>query len=698
VVASAAMYIPGMRLPGKGRSRLAAALLSAGACLCAVSTAQAQIVFAPCKDSNDFACGHLSVPLDPSGGASGTITLAMRRHRAPVGEAKDAVIALAGGPGQEAIPLASQFAALLGPIVATRDLIVFDQRGTGLSQKLSCHSPRRPTRTPHMPGQAIVRCADEIGLSRAFYTTPDSVADIEAIRRAGGYEKLVLYGTSYGTKVAEQYAADHPDHVEALVLDSVVPPNGPDPLNRATFAAVPRILRQLCAYRECARITPEPVADLARLVRRMGHRPVVGRVIDDHGRAHPVPVASDDLLGILLEGDFNPLLRAEFVPAVRGAANGDPAALARLLVHAESGSEGGEAGVDAPLYLATTCEEEAFPWNRAAAPQARLTQATAQIEAQPASVFAPFTRTNALALSEIRPCSFWPFATPAPPVDDAPLPNVPALILSGAADLRTPTSGAQEVAARIPDAHLLTVPYGGHSVITDEPTSCGRDALLAMFAGHPIKPCRATAPPPIIRLPPLPPPRLADVPPTKGYHGRPGRTLHAVALTLGDFARQSLLQLLEGLGSGSLFKSPSLRGGGLRAGFYRFAGNAILFHGYSYVPGVTISGKVAPKRVDLRVGGSAAAHGTLRLGSHEALVGTLGAQHVRIAHHSRTPATLARAQPAPGGTLDVRTTPLIGPLRRTLAELPIGGIDLDELSYLLFPRLGSEARSPSPSH
>ena len=103
---------------------------------------------------------------------------------------------------------------------------------------------------------------------------------------AGGYEKLVLYGTSYGTKVAEEYAQDYPSHVEALVLDSVVPPNGPDPLNRATFAAVPRILRQLCARRACAHITPNPTADLADLVRRLGHGELRG-ALDRRPRSRP---------------------------------------------------------------------------------------------------------------------------------------------------------------------------------------------------------------------------------------------------------------------------------------------------------------------------------------------------------------------------------------------------------------------------
>ena len=61
-------------------------------CACAIGSRaprpRPQIALTPCGDSNDFACGHLTVPLDPSGATPGTITLALRRHRAPVGEAR----------------------------------------------------------------------------------------------------------------------------------------------------------------------------------------------------------------------------------------------------------------------------------------------------------------------------------------------------------------------------------------------------------------------------------------------------------------------------------------------------------------------------------------------------------------------------------------------------------------------------------
>jgi pimeloyl-ACP methyl ester carboxylesterase len=646
-------------------------------------SAQARIGFAPCADGNNFACGHLAVPLDPSGATPGTLTLAMRRHRAPIEGLSSAVIPLAGGPGQAAIPLTEAFLELLGPIAATRDVIVFDQRGTGLSHALSCRAPRRRGRVKPTLAQSVLRCADGLGAGRAFYTTPESVADIEAIRRAGGYEKLVLYGTSYGTKVAEQYAQAYPEHVETLVLDSVVPPNGPDPLNRSTFAAIPRILNQLCSHHECVHITRDPVSDLQRVIARARRRAIVGRVIDKRGRPRREPITSDALLGVLLDGDFNPLFRAELIPAARAAANGDSAALARLLARDEGlAAEGGGGGVDEPLFLATTCEEEAFPWSRTAPPGARLKQATRLLDGLPQSTFAPFTSGNAYDLSVIPACAFWPYSSPAPTAVGAALPNVPALILSGEADLRTPTANAREVAAQIPDSHLLVVPHVGHSVLINEPTPCASDALQAIFAGHPLRPCKATPPPAVLRLPPLPPARLASVPAARGYHGLVGRTLHGASLTFADFSRQFALALIEALSSGNIFSSPSVGGGGLRAGWWELREKTIVLHGYSYVPGLTVSGSVSPGKVAVGIGGPAAAHGYLRSEGHRALSGALGGVPVRLP----SAAGISRARPAPPrhtpGLAWAREHALLASIGEALQQLPGSAVTVGELNYL----------------
>ena len=601
------------------------------ACALSAAAAQAQIMWAPCGDSNDYACGHLTVPLDPGGSTPGTITLAMRRHRAPVGEAREAVIALAGGPGQAAIPFAEDSAHQLGSIVATRDLIVFDQRGIGLSHPLSCHRFELSAGGP--PGRQISECAAQIGSERTDYTTTQTVADIEAIRQAGGYEKLVLYGTSYGTKVAERYAQAYPSHVSALILDSVVPPNGPEPLNLPTFQAIPRVLRALCARGACAHITPEPVDDLAKLVRRMGGRALSGRWIDGEGRAHRLRFSANTLLDVLIAGDLEPALRAELPAAVRSAAGGDEEPFARLLHDGTERGEGGEEespseSFDTPLYYATSCEDELFGWNRSSSPAKRLAEVRAQIRRVPVSAITPFGPRNVLAISDMPACAFWPYTTPAPAPVQAPLPSVPTLILSGADDLRTPTANAREVAAQIPGSRLVVVPEVGHSVLGSDLSGCSSKALQTMFESSPVKPC--TGGPQILgllKLAPLAPVRLSDVPPAPNSRGLPGRTLDAVRLTLADLARQETMQALGALESGNIGRLISLRTGGLRAGWASAAGGKLTLHDYSYVPGVTVSGEVTQSGVVLHIGGPAAARGTLRLRAHR-LAGTLGGKRV----------------------------------------------------------------------
>jgi len=615
-------------------SSSAVALLALLACTWASASASAQIAWGPCGESNEYACGHLTVPLDPGGTAPGTITLATRRHRAPVGEGREAVIALAGGPGQAAIPFTEDFAQLLGPILATRDLIVFDQRGIGLSDPLSCHRFELAAEGPS--GQEVAECAGQIGPSRSYFTTAQTVADIEAIRQAGGYEKLVLYGTSYGTKVAERYAQTYPDRVSALVLDSVVPPNGPEPLDRPTFAAVPRVLRQLCAARACAQITPEPVADLAKVVKRIGAGALRGRWIDERGRAHTIAITANELLEILVAGDLEPALRAGFPAAVRAAARGDDAPLARLVHEAEETGEGSEQenpdeSFDTPLYLATTCEEQLFPWSRASSPARRLHEASAQLDRLPARALAPFGPSNVFAISDLQACAYWPYTTPAPEPVQAPFPSVPTLILSGADDLRTPTANAREVASQIPGSHLLVVPEVGHSVLGTDLSGCAGRALQALFKPAPIQPCRRGRQLlNLLGLTPLAPARLSAVSPARGFHGKIGRTLHALSLTIADFERQAEVRGLSELESGAFAELAGARIGGLRAGWAKTGAEKLTLHGYSYVPGVTVTGTIGAHGANLRLGGSAAAHGSLRLMSHGRLSGTLGGQGVEI--------------------------------------------------------------------
>jgi pimeloyl-ACP methyl ester carboxylesterase len=571
------------------------------------AAAQAAVAWVPCAaaDTPTQQCGSTAVPLDRTAAVPGTIALNLRRVPAPT-PATTAVLALAGGPGQAAAPITPAFAKILAPALGTRDLLVLDQRGTGRSSLLSCPALSTPSARESLVA-AGGRCASQLGASRGLYRTADSVADIEAVRQEAGYERLTIFGVSYGTKVALAYAAAHPDRVERLVLDSVVAPEGPDTLQRSTFAAIPRVLGELCANGACAGVTNDPTGALRTLVRRLTRRPLRGTYVDDRGGRHRVTITRQDVLSILLKGDANPALRAE-VPAALGAwRRGDVAPLARLAAHA-----GGRVTLGAPessvapaLYAATVCEELGFPWTRGAAPAARERQAGQVVRDLPPADFAPFDRATALGSEVLALCLRWPTASPAPAAV-GPFPAVPTLVLSGGGDLRTPTEDARATAARLPlPPQVVAVPWVGHSVLSSElaEEGCAARALAAFFADAPIPGCTtAKAPVSVARRPPM---RLAGQRAPGSLRGRLGRTVGAALDTVSDVRRQVLYSAFE---DGAL---PS-RVGGLRGGFATVRQAGIRLRGARYVPGVRVFGWVpADGTSTLRVRGGGAMRGTI---------------------------------------------------------------------------------------
>jgi pimeloyl-ACP methyl ester carboxylesterase len=575
------------------------------------------VVFTPCTDNPGFGCATLTVPLDPSGVVPGTVTLAIERKVAVTGTATQAVIGLAGGPGQAAIPLATFMGEALAPALGTRDLVVFDQRGTGTSGPLSCPAFEDPD--ANLTTALLVTCATQLGVQRGFYESDDSVADIEAIRKALGYSQLVLYGTSYGTKVALRYAEQYPSNVAGLVLDSTVPPNGPDVFSAATFAAVPHVISELCANNGCAGITRTPVADLTRVVTRLNAHAAHAVVINDRGHAIHISISADDVFNVIVAGDLDPPLRAGLPAALQDATHHDFALLGQLVAEANAP----EGGINDELYFATSCEENAFPWDRSSTPTQRTAQAVAAFQAMPALTFAPFSAQTAYDFSDAPYCANWPFETAGPESTTGTLPNVPTLILSGAEDTRTPTANADAVAAAIPDATVLVVPNTGHSVLGSDPTSCSEDAVTAFFAGTAVVPCTVTKVPGFLTPVPLPPRSLSAVHAAAHTPGLPGRTVTAVLATVAEALDQSV----EGLLTASSVTA-TVRFGGLRAGFAAFSFKGLKLHHYSYIRGVTLNGTYGGtnnNKSTLTIAGKRAAAGELTLDSKtHTVTGTLG--------------------------------------------------------------------------
>ena len=173
--------------------------------------------------------------------SSGTIDLAvvrLRRPGAPVRASADVI--LAGGPGDSGVNVAMGLARQGSSAVwqlFNGDVVGVDQRGTGRSR------PNLETKTrydlpldkagsvlewqPHID-RASRKVAEEFrarGIRLEAYNTRESADDVAAVRQALGYERLTLWGRSYGSHLALATVARHPQIVDRLVL---VSPEGPN--------------------------------------------------------------------------------------------------------------------------------------------------------------------------------------------------------------------------------------------------------------------------------------------------------------------------------------------------------------------------------------------------------------------------------------------------------------------------------------
>ncbi|MBF6619573.1 MAG: alpha/beta fold hydrolase, partial [Patulibacter sp.] len=256
-------------------------------------------------------CADVRVPVDRSGVLPGDVQLSVRRVQVGQEKAavrKQAVVFLAGGPGQATTSLLADVAPLLRPFLTHRDLVTIDTRGTGRASDLVvCPEVEALVETVGADPRTIASCARRLGPAVPHYGTSDVVADIEAVRKASGYESLLLVGVSYGTYTAQRYAAAHPDRVSGLVLDSPIDVTGNDPFALSTFRAVPRVLEQTCRADACRGVTTSARRDLTRAIARA---PFTARVDGGRGKRVTTTIRDDTLANLVLLGDLDPLLRA----------------------------------------------------------------------------------------------------------------------------------------------------------------------------------------------------------------------------------------------------------------------------------------------------------------------------------------------------------------------------------------------------
>jgi len=148
-----------------------------------------------------------------------------------------------GGPGVAATADATLFEDPSFEYRQYHDIVLVDIRGTGQSNPLNCPSLQikknlKEQMQDMYPPEAVKTCYEELSkvADLTQYTTTNVARDVEDVRKWLGYEKINLFGLSFGTRLALVYMKMFPASVESCILWSRLPTYGKMPLYHAKFA------------------------------------------------------------------------------------------------------------------------------------------------------------------------------------------------------------------------------------------------------------------------------------------------------------------------------------------------------------------------------------------------------------------------------------------------------------------------------
>ncbi len=449
----------------------------------APATAQAA-TWGKCKQEAlkaDHQCMTVSVPLDYSGSVPGTVNLNVAREAPIPKNPKGFVFVQIGGPGGAASDMHE-----VGPKYPGYVIIKVDERGTGYSDPLKC-DPSEKMKTQYdlvnkllldqRKGSGwdefaslVAKCQAQIGVEKShFYTTEQIVRDNEEVRKAIGAEKIIFSGISYGTFTGQAYAALFPDSLEALILESpaVYPHRTRDMFAQASARAMVRVASANCRRRTCEGITSDPDGDLIAVMTRLIEKPVVIRNANSKGVKKDFEIGAGDLYTNLLEGDLTaPHNLDAMTAALNSARYGDWHPIAELLQISRANQLNTEEIVSIPRFLATRCEESAFPWSRTDPLATRNATIAAAAAALPPNSFGalPNDLAGEKFFSFPRQCAGWIMPEKAPNLPALTKSNVRTLILVGERDMRTPLENVEEIRRGLPNSALVVQRGGDHSV------------------------------------------------------------------------------------------------------------------------------------------------------------------------------------------------------------------------------------------
>ncbi|QDZ89069.1 alpha/beta hydrolase [Shewanella decolorationis] len=400
--------------------------------------------------SDRLNCGFVTVPENPNKPDGKQIQV----HYVVLPAVKnvnheEALLAIAGGPGQSAIDNASSFDSMLNKVRQQRDILLIDQRGTGRSNLLNCDAGEQSLLAFNDDNvDSLVeaqKCRDQLtGSDVTQYGSLNAVKDFEAVRAHLGYKKLHLYGISYGTRMAQLYMRLYPEHLATVTLDGIVPmQQSVLEIGSAIERGFDLLFKDCQETAACHAEFPELKAEFDQVVARLTEGPVMEQVHDPvTGEKTLLTLTRAKFYGAIRMALYQTNVRALVPHAIHQAAKGNYQPLLGLFALTTDG-----AGMAMGMHASVVCGEDIH----------RITPAMRE---QAKTSYVGKTMLESLEAS----CSVWK----VPPVNanfSEPIKSdIPTLLLSGEIDPATPPSWGELAMEKLTNAKHFVAPYATHGV------------------------------------------------------------------------------------------------------------------------------------------------------------------------------------------------------------------------------------------
>jgi pimeloyl-ACP methyl ester carboxylesterase len=366
--------------------------------------------------------------------------------------APDPLFYLAGGPGGAATGYATE--KFIQNLRRNRDVVLVDQRGTGESNPLNCPSPgsredMRPYFGEPFPAERVRACRAELEkvADLSQYTTSIAMDDLDEVRDALGYDRVNIYGGSYGSTTSLVYLRQHADHVRAVAIFGIAPPAAKIPLSFAKGVqdSMNRLFADCAADKECNAAYPDVSGDFKKVVAQFDNGPVEVTATNVYTRTpQKVTVNRDAFVDGIRQLLYVPTAAAALPALIHIGAGGDLGPLVGTAFQVVSQID---AKIARGMQFSVICAEDA-PF---------ITEE--DVKTTSANSFYGDARVR----PTMKACEEWPKAKVAASFLEPVKSDKPVLLVSGALDPVTPPWLAQIVAQTLPNGKLVVIHNATHS-------------------------------------------------------------------------------------------------------------------------------------------------------------------------------------------------------------------------------------------